>query len=97
MTPDSTRCIQNPENIIMMMNLENDDVNLVPLLPLDYLLHLMFRSTGKICPDMISTPSLNELERFQPIDVGIQYNLYDRHTFVRFAYTKQEQAKKYEV
>ena len=92
---NQSQCIQNPENIIMMMNLENDDVNMVPLLPLDYLLHLMFRSNGKICPEMISTPSLNELERFQPVNMGIQYDLYDRHTFIRFAYAKQEQAKTY--
>ena len=89
------QCIQNPTTITMAMCEENDDVNIIPLLPLDVLLHIMFRGNGPLLPRMIATPSLSELEDFKPIKTNIQYDLYNRETFMHFAYVKQEEAKKY--
>ena len=77
------------------MDSENDDVNIVPFLPLDMLLHLLIRGQGPIIPKMIITPSLLEIQKIRPIKLELSYDFYNRNTFMHFAYIRQEAAYTY--
>ena len=89
------QCIQNPATIAVMLDEDNDDVNVIPLLPLEYRLHLLFRGADTILPRMIMTPSIYDVESFKPVQPHVQYDLYNRETFLHFVYTKQEAAQNY--
>ena len=90
-----SQCIQNVDSIILTLDGDNDDVNIVPFLPLDILLHLLIRGAGQIIPRMVITPSLSEIMKIRPIKMELLYELYNRRTFMHFAYNRQEAACNY--
>ena len=75
------RRTQNPDTISLMMDKSNDDVNVVPFLPMDVIIQMHFRSTGELFPRLVSTPQLSELAQIQPIRNRLYHDFYNRNAF----------------
>ena len=86
--------LQDAEAIELLLHEENDDVNIVPFLPMDMLLNAMFRN-GNFYPRIMATPTLNDAMEMRKFKLPELQDFHSLEAFSKFIHRKAIQAVRY--